>query len=172
LEREGLIAPRPGEQVDWVFVTRRGQQLKNREDFKSYRHGDLLPREQLHPVVATKVWAAFIRGDYDTAVFQAFKQVEVEVRGACRYPDTLLGVDLIRRAFHPDTGPLTNSSLPPGERQALSDLFAGAIGSYKNPSSHRQVVIDPTEAVEMIMLASHLLKIVDSRVSTRQSEPA
>jgi uncharacterized protein (TIGR02391 family) len=170
LEREGLIAPRPGEQSDWVFVTRRGKQLRNREDFISYRSGDVLPRKQLHPVIATKVWSAFIRGDYDTAVFQVFKQVEVEVRKAGRYPDTLLGVDLMRRAFHPDTGPLTNNSLPPGERQALSDLFAGAIGSYKNPSSHRQVVIDPTEAVEMIMLASHLLKIVDSRAPTRQSE--
>lgn len=163
LEREGLIAPRPGEEPDWIFVTRRGKQLKNRDGFRSHRQGDLLPRRLLHPLIATKVWSAFIRGEYDTAVFQAFKEVEVAVRRAGGYPDTLIGVDLMRKAFHPSDGGLTQSAALASERQALSDLFAGAIGSYKNPNSHRHVLLTADETVEMIMLASHLLKIVDSR---------
>ena len=52
--------------------------------------------------------------------------------------------------------PLTDVHQLPGERQALSDLFAGAIGSYKNPHSHRSVSLtDPEEAQEMVLLASH-----------------
>jgi hypothetical protein len=59
----------------------------------------------------------------------------------------------MRRAFHPDTRPLTDRNKPKAEREALSHLFAGAIGSYKNPHSRRSVTIEPSEAVEMIMLA-------------------
>jgi hypothetical protein len=72
----------------------------------------------------------------------------------------------MRDAFRPGTGPLTDTAKPTSEQDALMQLFAGAIGSYKNPHSHRTVnLTDPREAKEQIILATHLLGIVDARAS-------
>ena len=165
LEREGLLVPKPGSDGGWVVISRRGRQLRTRDQVDSYRRANRLPRHQLHARIAQKVWASFLRGDYDTAVFQAFKEVEVRVREAAHCADTDLGVPLMRKAFKEESGPLTDASAHRAEQQALSDLFAGAIGSYKNPHSHRSVTIESAEAAEMIVLASHLLGIVDKRSS-------
>jgi uncharacterized protein (TIGR02391 family) len=165
LEREGLLAPSPGHEHDWVFITRRGRKLTTAEDVAAYRRYSLLPRHLLHPRIAQKVWATFLRGDYDTAVFQSMKEVEVAVRDAGDFDSSDFGVGLMRKAFHPQTGPLIDTSadsLIP-EREALMHLFAGAIGIYKNPHSHRDVAVGPKEAIEVLMLASHLLGIVEKR---------
>lgn len=165
LEREGLLAPKPGSKGEWVFITRRGKKLTTAEDLKAYRRGDVLPRRLLHPRLAQKVWASFLRGDYDTAVFQAFKEVEVRVREAGNFADTDIGVPLMRKAFETEKGPLSDTIAPKAEQESLAHLFAGAIGSYKNPHSHRSVNIEAGEAAEMIMLANHLLNIVEKRAS-------
>lgn len=162
LEREGFIAPRPEDNFNWYFITRRGMKVNEALDVDRYRKSNLLPKNQLHPLISQKVWATFLRGDYDTAVFQTFKEVEVAVRNAGEFTLDDIGAALMRKAFGVD-GPLSDKHSPKAEQEALAHLFAGAIGSYKNPHSHRAVSIEAEEAVEMIMLGSHLLKIVDSR---------
>lgn len=166
LEREGFLAR---SHEDWCFITRRGKAALRAESFESFRIASMLPKDILHPQLLPSVWGAFVRGQYDSAVFEACKEVEIAVREAGQFPDSLLGVDLMRKAFHPETGPLTDQTRQGAERQALSDLFAGTIGSYKNPNSHRRVKIEPKESVEIITLASHLLSIVDSRRSVEDS---
>ena len=69
----------------------------------------------------------------------------------------------MRKAFDPEKGPLTDLTVPKAERQALSDLFCGTIGLYKNPHSHRDVELEFNETFEMLLLATHLLNIIDKR---------
>lgn len=57
---------------------------------------------------------------------------------------------------------MADEHLDAGERVGMMELFAGAIGTFKNPPSHRQVDYDdPTEASEVVVLADLLMRILD-----------
>ncbi|OEJ21490.1 TIGR02391 family protein [Streptomyces agglomeratus] len=65
--------------------------------------------------------------------------------------------------------PTTDAGAEGGEHEAASALFAGAMGAYKNPASHRTVDFDdPIEAAEIIQFADLLLRHVE-RARRRQS---
>ena len=164
LERECLVAPMPGASGEWAFVTRRGQKLADKSGYEAYRRATVLPRSLLHPRIDARVYPSFLRGAYDTAVFEAFREVEVAVRDTTGLGAEKYGTGLMREAFTPPMGPLVDKVAPLAEQEASAHLFAGAIGLYKNPTSHRsQIVSNPAEAAEIIMLASHLLRLVDRR---------
>lgn len=164
LRAQGLLIPAPGTNGTWEILSRRARAFEAIENFQNFATARLLPREILHPLLAERVWLAFMRADFDSAVFHAMKTVEVRVRSASGLGNDLVGVDLMRKAFEVNKGPLTDQAAERGEREACSNLFAGAIGSYKNPQSHREVSLsDPARALEVVLLANHLLCLVDIR---------
>jgi uncharacterized protein (TIGR02391 family) len=165
LVSQGLIMRDPAQPGSFFVLTRRGQSLKNRIDVEAYRKGGVLPIQLLQPELAEKVHHLFVRGDHDVAVFQAFKTLEVAVRKAGGYDNTVIGKRLVTRAFNPDDGPLRDSEATQDEREAEMALFVGAIGHCKNPASHRDVDLEREEAARLIVFASHLLAIVEERAN-------
>ena len=171
LTSQGLVLPRPGDTGGWCMLSRRAMSMADEREFANYSAARRLLKEWLHPKIASGVWAAFMRGEFDVAAFLATRAVEVAIRTACDYGSGELGVDMARKAFHEKTGPLTDMAAEKSEQLALAHLFAGALGYFKNPQSHREVGIeDPARAAEIVMLSNHLLFVVDARAKARGTQ--
>jgi uncharacterized protein (TIGR02391 family) len=167
LESHALVAPSPGQSdSDARIITRAGRQALKQGSLVEIQAAERIGLD-LHPRLQGKVRPVFLLGDYETAAFKAMKEVEVRVRELGKLPVDLIGVKPMREAFNPNGGPLANPVHEAGERQACSDLFAGAIGSFKNPTSHRTVTYsNPTEASEVVLLADLLMRILDTIEAT------
>lgn len=152
------------------FPTKHGVQFKE-EQFQSLMgRWTLVPSLLFHPLILKKAYPAMKKEEYDMAVFKAFKIVEMKVRELSGLSNEIIGVDLMRKAFATEDGPLTDKSTSRSEREALSHLFSGSIGCYKNPHSHREVQLSFNEAFEMLLLSSHLLNVLDMRDSTKKKK--
>ncbi|MFG3490026.1 TIGR02391 family protein [Streptomyces sp. NPDC047972] len=173
LEANALLSGEPTQGEVFRRVSQEGRELV--EDPQGIVRFDARHRlaGPLHPELEGTIRTYFDLGDYETACFAAMKAVEVAVRSAGGYDNSQRGVGLMRKAFAPHQngkpgGPLADAGAEGGEQEAASALFAGAIGAYKNPTSHRTVDFeDPVEAAEIIQLANLLLRQVD-RAARRQ----
>ncbi len=154
----------PGQtSANTIFVTRLGIKVLEAglEKIHAAERVDLALHDRL-----TNVKSQFLIGEYELAAFAAMREVEIRVRELSGADSSLLGVKLMRKSFG-DSGKLADPALDPGERVGIMELFAGAIGTFKNPPSHRQVdYADPTEASEVVLLADLLMRLLD-RVEAR-----
>ena len=119
------------------------------------------PLDELHPLVKLRCQVAFATKQYSSAILNAYKLVETELRHRIGAPATLLGTDLASKALRPDNPILVVSNVL-AEQDAAHMLFRGAIGLFKNPHSHR--FTEPSgaqEASETLATASLLLRILD-----------
>jgi uncharacterized protein (TIGR02391 family) len=174
LEREGFIEPSPGDngRYGWRDFTRKGLAVAQGQDMQRLIEAAAFPKSLLHPAIRDKVWGAVVRStnatsqdDLVDAVRAAFVAVEDAVRAACGFDPKDYGDALMKKAFDPGTGPMgdRDTSKPAKERTGLQTLFIGAMNAYRNPISHRTTTLELEEAKDQLLLASHLLRIVDSR---------
>src|ERR1700682_3418582 len=74
LETQGLIVP-AGENgpIGWRNLRRRARRFEGETEFAQYTVARMLPKPALNSRIAGTVWMAFMRGEFDVAVFQAMK---------------------------------------------------------------------------------------------------
>lgn len=78
-------------------------------------------------------------------------------------PPRDFGANLMEDTFHPVTGPLTDQTASPSAKNGRQRLFMGAMAEFRNATGHGQgqpIITDPLVAIEQIMFASALLRIL------------
>lgn len=175
IQQHGLITWHPMQSSEQSFVLSRKGREALEQGLIWLRAVERLDI-QLVPELEFTARPQFIRGDFEMAAFAAMRAVEVQVRARANLgsgPDEV-GVKLMTKAFR-QGGPLFRNELEGGESQALMNLFAGSIGLFKNPASHRRVDFkDATEAAEIVLLADLLLRLlakIEDPVSSTTSAP-
>lgn len=173
LEAQGLMVPASGSNgpAGWRVPSRRARRFSSPADLVPFRITRMLDRDMLNERIREEVWGAFLRGHFEVAAGVAMQAVETAVREACgplkdKAGKEQYGKALMGRAFEVLTGPLTNQGLPVPEQEGVRDLFTGAFGAHRNPLAHGRVAMDDVaEVVEVVLLANHLLRIVDRAVA-------
>lgn len=167
LERDGFIMQDQSQSSEsFKVLTGRGQAALA-DDLEEI----VLPSIDIDAILTNealrdRVHDDFLLGDYEGCVFKAFRLLEEKVRGKTLQPPTLLGAELMSRAFREGNGLLKHpGALTSAEEQGLHHLMRGAIMLFKNPSSHRTVeYADEFQAAYVLCFANLLLNMTDEAI--------
>lgn len=110
--------------------------------------------------------ALFRDGYYARAVEEAFKCLNSAVRDKSGETGRD-GAELMRRVFSVDSPTLKLNNLQTSsernEQRGYMDIYAGAMTGIRNPRAHDHRLTDvPEAALEMIVLANHLMGKLDN----------
>lgn len=164
LERDDYIRQDPSQSSEvFKVLTDRGRDLLktslNDMVIPSIEIDNLLTRDDLR----LRVRDDYQLGNYDTAIFKAFRLVEEKVRTKAGLPASSIGADMMSSAFKPKGGILKHpAAATEGELEGFHVLMRGAIMWFKNPSSHRTVAYSSPETVAQALgFANMLLDLID-----------
>lgn len=135
---------------------------RNEEQRRKLEQPELLMLSRLHPKIRERCEGQFQQGYYDEAIMNAFKALEHELRSKIGGDPERHGTDLVGDAMGGDD-PLLKFGDCKGEHQGLQLLFRGSVGWFRNRHAHKFVdVKNSVEALEILSLASHLMRILDT----------
>ncbi len=153
-------------------VTRLATRLVREGKLRSWLPHNGFSREDLHPQIADACWEAVCSGDYDVAIFKAFRALEetaVKSVPACIGKS---GRTVFMTAFDDEKGLLVGLHEDIAERRSWRDLFAGAYGAFRNPPAHRSGTKPDAAAVrDELILASLLMRKLEQALISPRHPP-
>ena len=107
----------------------------------------------------------FVHGHYASAVENAFKCLNNAVKEKSKASND--GDALMRRVFSANSPILKLNSLQSesdqNEQRGYMDIFAGVMSGIRNPRAHEhEIVDDPDVALEMLIIANHLMNKLEN----------
>ena len=163
----GLLGPaawNSGSTGEWSITSAGRSALKRGS--ASFAEASRRLHAELHPTLED-ARINFERGQLELSTLAAMRAVEIELREAAGLGADSYGTGLVRKALGP-AGPFAITADTSAEQEGFANLFAGAIGPFKNPSSRRAVEYDdPAEAADLIHFADLLLRIIDREKNRR-----
>jgi len=148
---------------DPLFPTRLGRQIAASSSTGDAAAYALRAIELIPIAIRSKVMVNLVAGELDMAVTAAFKAVEVRMRERAALPTSDFGSRLARKFFERVKSTRLQREDRRGQLADEEHLFVGLFGMYRDRAVHEAPHIDSMDyALEVILSASHLLRIVES----------
>jgi hypothetical protein len=147
----------------WKVITPEGWEIARSTDVAATLHRVQAAAQlniELHPRLrAAGVDVTFRAGDTDSAIRDAFADLEDAVRALCGYTASDYGVTMMSKAFA-KTGPLAGG-MDPQHQVGVQRMFEGAFAVLRNPAGHGPTGLGVSEAVETVLHADLLMRQLD-----------
>ena len=159
----------------WHAIWERHQDEVEAHAFWQMRHQPKPDFDFLDPELTERCQTLY-PANVQAAIREAYLVVEERLRsmmsGLDDSGDILSGDKLLVKALHPETGNLTDKSLPRSEREGLFLMSKGAYQFVRNPRSHR--IVDENDAqlaIELLYQADLLLRLLAHKSPDSSSAP-